>query len=309
MEKKIKLLIDTDIGDDIDDALALALALKLPEVEPVGVTTVFADTDIRAREAMKMLACAGISVPVYAGMPGKNGFSRCGFSQYEEDLEDEAYTPCNDASKDGGSAAVHFIADCARKYGSELIIVGIGAMTNIAAAFELDAAAMRSVGKISLMCGSFYKAVNEWNVLCDSHAAETVLGAGIPVECYGLDVTLRTGLTGPQYKRILNYSGDDKLLKYLAVLTRKWHDFTGNLPMLHDPLALFNAVRPGMVFMEPQSVNVITEGEFEGVILNRDRNLTYFGDKPDLPRINVAKDVRERDFLDEFFSVLYKEDV
>ena len=68
MMEKYKILLDTDIGDDIDDALALALALEMPEMELVGVTTVFQNTEKRARIARKMLSLWGRDVPVYAGI-------------------------------------------------------------------------------------------------------------------------------------------------------------------------------------------------------------------------------------------------
>ena len=61
---KQKIILDTDIGDDIDDALALALALEMPELELIGVTTVFLDTDKRARIAQKMLSLWGVDIPV-----------------------------------------------------------------------------------------------------------------------------------------------------------------------------------------------------------------------------------------------------
>jgi purine nucleosidase len=62
-----KILFDTDIGSDIDDALALLLLLRVPDVELVGLTTVYGCTDIRAKVAKKILDAAGCSAPVVAG--------------------------------------------------------------------------------------------------------------------------------------------------------------------------------------------------------------------------------------------------
>lgn len=309
MNTKIKILLDTDIGDDIDDALTLALALRMPEVELVGVTTVFGDTDIRAREAARILDCAQVCCPVYAGMSGSAGVTRGGFSQYEPALDDPEYAPVNCAAKDGGAAAVRFIVDCACRYGRELTVVGVGPLTNLAAAIRLDPSAMRSVGKAALMGGAFYRTISEWNILCDAPAAETVLESGLPIECCGVDVTMQTALNGCQYNRIIRYEGENELLRYLARLTRMWHDCTGNLPILHDPLTLYNAVRPGTVFMEEQGIKVLTDGECKGITLNRDRSTVYFGDKLDIPRIRVGKAVNERDFFEDFFKTLYREDL
>lgn len=66
---KRKIILDTDIGDDIDDAFALAFALSLAKVEIVGITTVFRNTKERAQLARKLLDTAGLNIPVYAGEP------------------------------------------------------------------------------------------------------------------------------------------------------------------------------------------------------------------------------------------------
>lgn len=307
MERK-KILIDTDIGDDIDDALALILALKTPLAELVGVTTVFKDTDIRAREAKRILKLEECNVPVYAGLSGNGDFNRDGFSQYEPELELPDYAPNNDCKKDGGRGAVDFILDSVKKYGKELTIVAIGPLTNVSAAIKKDAETMKNAGKISIMGGSFYSPLNEWNFLCDTDAADTVLRAGLNVECYGVDVTKKLQLTGWQFKRIVSYSGNNASLRYIARLAKLWNEFTGGVPMLHDPLALYCALEPQYVLLEEQAVELIKEGELKGVILNKDRSMVYFGDKLKLPRIKVAKEVLDRDFLDKFFEVLYKEE-
>lgn len=303
--RKVKILLDTDIGDDIDDAMTLALALRLPEVEIVGITTVFAQTDVRARLAARMLECVGRTAPVYAGKSGSYGFRMCGFSQYEPALDADRYAPRNDAAADGGDAAVRFIVECARKYGQELTIVAIGPLTNIAAAIALDRKAMEGVGKIALMGGAFYKTVAEWNILCDAPAAKTVFSLGEKIEAYGLDVTTATTLCGRQFKRIVDYAGDDKLAAYLANLTRMWHDYTGNLPCLHDPLTLYNAVRPGLVLLEKQAVEVLCDEPLTGITLNLDRSDVYFGEMSALPRIRVGKALAERDFFDAYFKTVY----
>src|SRR5208283_3800109 len=67
-----KVIIDTDIGDDIDDAFAIALAVKSPELEILGVTTTFGDTEARARIVDRLLGEAGrADIPVLAGAPTK----------------------------------------------------------------------------------------------------------------------------------------------------------------------------------------------------------------------------------------------
>lgn len=303
--KKVKILLDTDIGDDIDDAMTLALALRMPEVELTGITTVFAQTDVRARLAARMLECVGVSAPIYAGKSGYYGFRNCGFSQYEPALDADRYAPRNDAATDGGEGAVRFIVECARKYGKDLTIVAIGPLTNIAAAIGADRTAMAGVGKIALMGGAFYRTVAEWNILCDASAARTVFSLGDNVEAYGLDVTDSTRLCGSQFKRMIEYDGDDRLLTYLNRLTQLWHKYTGGIPCLHDPLTLYNAVRPGLVLLEPQAVEVLCEQPLTGITVNLDRSNMYDGAKRDLPRIRVGKAVADREFFEAYFRAVY----
>ena len=308
MDRK-KILMDTDIGDDIDDALALVLALKIPEAELIGVTTVFKDTDIRAREARRILLQENRKIPVYAGLSGSFGSTREGFSQYEPELDSSEYMPDNDYKTDGGGGAVDFILDCVAKYGNDLTIVALGPLTNVAAAIAKDEETMKKVGKISLMGGSFYSLLNEWNFLCDTEAADLVLHSRLNVECYGIDVTKKLQLTGCQFKRIVSYEGESESLRYLARLSRMWNTFTGCIPMLHDPLALYCALDPQYVLLEEQAVELVCEGALKGVVLNRDRSTFYFGDKLKLPRVKVAKEVLDRDFLEKFFEILYGKEV
>jgi len=76
---KTKIILDTDIGDDIDDAFALALALQSTEIQIVGVTTAWGDTALRARMVRRMLAENGrAEIPVAEGIVTK---SRTNFSQ------------------------------------------------------------------------------------------------------------------------------------------------------------------------------------------------------------------------------------
>ncbi|NSW92658.1 MAG: nucleoside hydrolase [Firmicutes bacterium] len=93
MDKR-KIIIDTDIGDDIDDALAISFALNSPEVEIIGITTVFRNTDARAKIAGKLLKLAERDIPVYAGckQPIINREDDLQIPcQYSKDMDDFTY--------------------------------------------------------------------------------------------------------------------------------------------------------------------------------------------------------------------------
>ena len=106
-----KFILDTDIGDDIDDAYALDLALK-KNLPLLGVTTVFRWTEERARIAKKMIALSGKSMPVYFGLKGSWGVEgHC--CQWTDDLAKEAYAPDNENGAE--EDAVDFIINSAKK--------------------------------------------------------------------------------------------------------------------------------------------------------------------------------------------------
>ena len=125
--EKIKLLIDTDMGADVDDSLAVYAASKYSEVEIVGITTVFGNVRERACLVNKLLDYCNLSIPVYCGSCNTLEKTRSEDAHtmfYEGDLENFAHS-----IKDGG---VDFIIDCARKYAEDFVILAIGPLTNIA---------------------------------------------------------------------------------------------------------------------------------------------------------------------------------
>ena len=305
---KQKIILDTDIGDDIDDALALALALEMPEIELVGVTTVYLDTDKRARIAQKILSLWGVDVPVYAGMRKGDTVDApidnvpC---QYTPDLDDKAYAPLNNVYEDNGAAAVDFIIQSAEKYGKELVVVAIGALTNVAAALRKAPESMKKIQRIVLMGGCFYRQFREWNILCDPQAAKEVLAFDGEVVCVGLDVTEQAKLSNRQYQDILAVSGDARL-EYLASLVRLHNAYTGCTPVLHDPLTVYYVAHPEILLTEPVMVEVETKGEFStGMTINVDLLYDYLPYRMQGRRLLAAKAVRAKEFMEQFMQMVF----
>lgn len=301
-----KIILDTDIGDDIDDAAALALAMRWEKVELIGVTTVFLNTDIRARIARKFLTLSGKpKIPVYAGSGQTLKNDRNDLDgltcQFTSDLLGPEYAPVNQA--DGGDAAIDFIAESVCRYGDELTVAAIGPLTNIARAIKKHPEKMKGA-RIVLMGGAFYFPSREWNILCDPEAAETVFKSDCRVECVGLDVTMQTQLCLPRYNAILNLKADPAT-DYLIQLIRLWNKNTGSLPYLHDALTLYYAVEPSALFMEKEQVVVETAGEYS-------RGMTHIYDKINHVKrdrsskcILVAKAGRGENFIREFMRLVF----
>ncbi|MBE6584258.1 MAG: nucleoside hydrolase [Ruminococcaceae bacterium] len=302
--KDIKVLIDTDIGDEIDDAWALYLAMKT-ELDIVGVTTVFQNTDERARICKRLLSLYGKgyeNVPVYAGESdpiaasgGKYGHT----CHYTSELDLEKYKP-------NGDAAVDYIIDSCKKYGKKLVIVAIGPFTNIAKAIKKDAEAVRSAGKIVIMGGAYYKQYADWNVMCDVDAARDIFSSLDNLECIGADVTHKLQLNNEQLDKLC-LAKSNAAAEELAKLLKLWRgSVTDRLPALHDPLAIYYAAHPDVCEMAEQRVTVVTEGLARGITLNVDAygkqamNPTY--KNTEIPRLAVARSVDAPGFIDTFLS-------
>ena len=291
-----KFILDTDIGDDIDDALALAFGIAEPGLRLLGVTTAFHDTQKRGRIAKKLLHLWGApDIPVYAGIQGGGSVNFSYLCQYTPDLEQPEYEPLSNAYTDGGAAAIDFILDMARTYGKELTLIPIGPLTNIAAAIRKDPSAMKSLGGILLMGGCFSRPCPEWNILCDPEAARTVLESGCAITCVGLDVTRETRLSDAQQHAVTQRQPDEKR-EYLAGLIRLHQQVTKGNSILHDPLTVYSLAHPDILTTEALSVRVEADGP--------DRGLT----KPDptgSAPVSVAKTVDAPRFLADFIQTVF----
>lgn len=265
-----KIIIDTDIGDDIDDAFAIALAARLPEAEIVGVTTVFRNTKARAQLVKKLLDGLGTETTVRAGeaFPLKEPFHL-----FAKDTgAPETSTPCQwdesyrKYSEEEG--AVEFLAESAERWGGELCIAAIGPLTNLARAIERYPDKMKKCGKIVSMGGSFQKFMSEWNYLCDPEAADIVIKSGIPFYAVGLDVTM----TCPLEEGLLEKfnASEEPYNRILSQWLKRWFDFFGfEKSVMHDPLAIAS------IFLDVCRF----ERRFVKVDLDKERGAVYVSDK------------------------------
>lgn len=242
-----KVIFDTDIGDDIDDAFALASLAAEPEAELIGVTTVYRNTAQRAQLAQKLLLAAGKSeVPVFAGecVPLKEEIRPFA---WENGTSPERENICQ-WSADYGSlpvpdGAVGFLAESAKRWGKELVIFAVGPMTNLARAIERFPEEMKAVGAVYTMGGSFLQTKPEWNILCDPEAAQIVYSSGIPLYAVGLDVTLRCTLENGILERVA--SSERETNRLLTLWFDRWSKHFGfEKSVMHDPLAVASAFQP-----------------------------------------------------------------
>ena len=266
MDCRKKILIDTDIGDDIDDAFAILSAISL-RFQIVGITTVFMNTAERARMTKKLLSlfdgCENI--PVFSGEGTPLAKSECVYPhlcQYTDDLEREEYSP-------DGNDAVSFIAQCCEKYGKDLTIAAIGPFTNIAEVIHRYPDALHMADKVVIMGGAYYRQYADWNVMCDVEAAEIMFSSLTNLECIGADVTHRLipakELTQAVERDNITHPG----MKYLHELYTMWKDANDNPPfILHDALVMHYIADNSLCTMKKGHIEVITDGAARGITLN-----------------------------------------
>jgi inosine-uridine nucleoside N-ribohydrolase len=291
--RPMPILIDTDIGDDIDDALAIALALNSPEVDLRGVTTVFGDVDTRTRLALKLLATYGrtdIPVATGRGAPLMGPPPTHAPNQAVVLAEDEALP------KPSGHPADELIRRAADEAGGRLTIVTIGAMTNMALALLRDARLARWA-RLVVMGGVVNTQMGEWNIRCDPEAARICFESGIPITMVGLDVTLKCQMSEQDVEAIA--ARGTPACALLDAMTGAWSGSADGTrkrkrPILHDPLAVAVAFRPELVTMEPRRVAVETRGEFT-------RAFTV-ATKSDQPNAQVCLDVDSGAFVRLFME-------
>lgn len=235
---KIKLIIDTDIGGDIDDALCLCMALNSPEVDLLGVTTVYAGNQWRTDLARRMLKAYERE-----GIPVRRGAERPLIGRFPHDKGMEPLE----------NEAVPFLIETCRN-NPGCILLGIGPMTNISLALSIAPDIARHTRFVQ-MGGMVRLAQPEWNIQCDPEAARIVFEK-VPLSLVGLDITQQCSLTKEQSMMLADRgspAGD--FLK--GELNRFFSQFDF-LPILHDPLALASLLWDDLITWEMLDIRVET---------------------------------------------------
>ncbi|HMD98553.1 MAG TPA: nucleoside hydrolase [Terriglobia bacterium] len=248
----IPVLLDTDIGTDIDDAFALVLVLRSSELDLTGVTTVSGDTQARARLTARLLIDAGRAlVPVAAGEPGK-----------PLPIEQTRLGDGVEGPPILTQPAVEFMKDQIEQARTPLTLVAIGPLTNVAQLITRYPATARKLKQIVMMGGSIafgygasHKPVAEYNIASDAKAAQVVFGSGIPILMAPLDATAMLDLDADARQRIFDHH--TALTDDLARLYPLWGHPT---PILFDPLAVAILIDPSLCRTKRMALAVDDKG-------------------------------------------------
>ncbi len=227
---RIPVVLDTDIGSDIDDAFALAMVIQSKGLELKAVTTVSADTRARARIAAKMLAEAKLEdIPVAAGEPSeKPPFAQ---ARWAENFTGRSLV---------ADSAVDVLKKTIDHEHGRMVVIAIGPLTNIAALLKRYPAEDKQIREIVLMGGSIARGYTngsgptaEYNIAADAASAQVVFASGIPIRMAPLDATARLQLDDAHREAI--FARHTPLTESLRALYVLWGEPT---PTLHDPLAV-----------------------------------------------------------------------
>lgn len=239
------LVLDTDIGSDVDDALALATILGSPELELAGVTTVYGDVVLRARMVARIAAVAGREVgPVVPGRSEPRSGRDVWWAGHEgvlmPDLDNEQ------VSED---------VDPIGLLAGSSTVVAVGPLTNVAEAVERPG---RAIEQLYLMGGNFSQEKVEHNIKCDVDAAAAVFASGLPITAIGIEQTQRIRLGGAVVAQIEKAGVLGRLLAAEMRQFWKFSDQDSNVP--HDPAAVLMLVEPDLFTFGTGLVEVDRDG-------------------------------------------------
>ena len=281
----LPLLLDTDIGSDIDDAVALAYLLRQPRCELLGITTVSGEPDKRAALADAVLRASGHSdVPVHVGLGAPLLAAplqvRADHAEALAGVPHRTFGPEN--------TAVDFLRETIRRRPGEITLLAVGPLTNLGVLFALDPELPALLKQLVLMGGVYYGrgydgSNAEWNIRNDPHAAAIVFRAPVPrLVAVGLDVTTQCRLASGDVRTRFTQAGPP--LDLVLAMAEVWFRHSPQITF-HDPLAAALIFQPELCTLERQRIEVELTSP-------RGQGQTYFDDAaPDKPHeIAVAVD-------------------
>ena len=254
-----KIIIDTDVGDDVDDAFAIDLALASPEFEILGISAAWGDTALRAQMIDRMVCETGRKgIEVTTGpqfmvtsMFTQAAWAREGISRRHRD-------------------AVAFLLDQIQKHPGEITLVALGPLTNIGAAIDRDPATFRKLKRVVMMGGAIHRGydkagssapqppIPEYNIDRDPKSAQKLMASGVPIFILPLD---STQVKFVESKRAQLATVNTPMTNSLLELVKEWSHGTGkDTETLFDAVAVAYALDATTCPMTPVRIKVDDKG-------------------------------------------------
>jgi len=290
----IKVLLDTDIGSDIDDAVCLAYLLAQPECELLGVTTVSGEAVKRAKMASALCKVAGKEVPIYPGVEKPLLTD----ALQTEARQAAALDKWDHETEFPEGQAISFMREIIRSHPGEVILLTIGCLTNAAVLFAMDPEVPALLKGMVTMGGKFSsKLANlpplEWNIWQDPYAAALVYRQKLPVHrSVGLDITCQVAMDAETVRERFNAP----LLKPVLDFAEVWFQHANRI-IFHDPLAATTIFDEGICTFSDGTVNVeLASKQLTGY--------THWRPGSDKDPHQVAADVNPERFFKHFFEMV-----
>ena len=307
MMKKRRVILDTDPG--IDDALAILLALAAPQVELEALTVTFGNCSVdqgvaNALSILELAQAAHIPVAKGADRPlvqplllaaETHGNTGLGYAKLALPTIKADPTP-----------AVNLLIEKVMANPDEMTIIAIGPLTNLALAIRIEPRLIQAVKEVFIMGGAIRFDGNttplaEFNTYSDPHAAQIVFHSGMPLTLVPLDVTYRVIFTPDDVDRLLQI--DSPLTRFIAESTRFYMEFHDEYQqikgcVINDPLAVAISYMPDLVDTQELYVDV----DIAGGVSMGNTYADFYNMLGKEPNMQVALDVRPRQFLDYFLE-------
>lgn len=285
-----KVLFDTDIGSDIDDAVCLAYLLAQPACKLLGITTVTGEPVERAKLASALCKVAGKDIPIHPGaelpiavpLKQKKAPQAAALARWDHDT---------DFPK---GEAIEFMRSTIRAHPGEVTLLAVGPLTNLGLLFKVDPEIPSLLKALVLMCGVFKAGPpgrKEWNAIGDPHATSIVYQAAAPVHrSMGLDVTTRVQMAADEVRERFS----PPLLQPVKDFAEVWFGERDRITF-HDPLAATTIFNDAICTYERGKVAVELES-------SRCAGMTCWTAAAD-GLVEIGVEVAADRFFAEYFSV------
>ncbi len=297
MEKgnEVKLILDTDIGSDIDDAVCLAYLLRQPRCELLGITTVSGEPERRAMLADAICRAAGrTDIPIHSGASDPL------LVQPRQPKAPQADVLSNWAhsSEYRPNTGVAFLRDTIRSNPGKITLLTIGPLTNIALLFKLDPEIPKLLKSVVMMIGTFSHPFDrvrrpvEWNAYLDPHAAAIVFNTPeLRSTSIGLDVTTQCTMEAGECRRKLKGGA----LEVVRDAAEVWFK---RAPILtfHDPLAATAIFEPDVMTYRHGRVSVELQSDTLA-------GMTVWDGEDKAQLHTIAVEVDSDAFFQDFFTI------
>ncbi len=288
----VKVLLDTDIGTDIDDAICLTYLLANPNCNLLGITTVTGEPEKRAMLASSLCMLAGKDIPIYPGTAEPLLIEQQQkIAQQAKSLEKWKH------KKDfPRGQAIEFMRRTIRENPGEVVLLTIGPLTNIGLLFKVDEEIPSLLKGLVMMCGYFQHKIEgwnklEWNAKGDYHASDIVYRSNVKMHrSIGIDVTSQVTMNSKEFKE--KFSAD--VFKPLQDYAQHWYDYS-HIVTYHDPLAATTIFNDKICGFEKGNVSIeLNDSDSAGLTKwVKDQN----------GKNEIASTVNKEEFFKEYFSV------